>query len=131
MIRDLSDSKRINNQCRTQTLSQQQTTDFPLDATVVSYLYWPTFREEKFDVPDQIKELSTQYLLLTIVRKMQQYSKAYEGLKPTRQLVWKSHLGMVDVDLEFADRTLTFSLSPLQATIIMMFQESGKFVPLL
>lgn len=57
---------------------------------------------------------------------MEEYSKAYLALKPTRQLVWKHHLGTVEIELEFPGKTLQFSLSPLQATIIMHFQEKGN-----
>jgi anaphase-promoting complex subunit 2 len=128
MIKDLSDSKRINNQCRTNTKSEEEPVSFPVDATITSYLFWPTFRDDKLELPSQIKE----YVLALIpsnfmYRKLEKYSKSYESLKPTRQLVWKSHLGTVDIELEFEDQTLSFTVNPIQATVIYYFQEQSKY----
>jgi anaphase-promoting complex subunit 2 len=58
---------------------------------------------------------------------MESYAKSYEKLKPARQLQWLPHLGSVDLDLEFSDNSIrSFSISPLQASIIMLFQQKGK-----
>ncbi len=124
MIKDLSDSKRINNQCHTQTVLTD-VDDYALDATIVSYIYWPPFREEKLELPPEIKEYFIPIPCNLVTRKIQKYAKAYEGLKPTRQLTWKPNLGTVDIELEFAHKTLSFSLSPVQATIVMLFQDTG------
>lgn len=64
--------------------------------------------------------------VLMVLRKLEQYTKAYGKLKASRQLVWKNHLGNVDIELEFSEKTLSFSVSPVLATIIMYFQEQGK-----
>jgi anaphase-promoting complex subunit 2 len=50
MIKDLADSKRINNQCKNTQTEQQ------IDSTIVSYLFWPNFKEEKFSVPSEVQE---------------------------------------------------------------------------
>jgi anaphase-promoting complex subunit 2 len=50
MIRDISDAKRINNHC------SQSSFGFNLDSTIVSYLFWPSFRQEKIILPQQIIE---------------------------------------------------------------------------
>ena len=39
---------------------------------------------------------------------------------------WKLNLGFVELDLEFEERTLSFTVSPVQATIILCFEESEK-----
>ncbi len=68
MIRDLSESKRVNNQCSAKQQQQQQQADeeaerggeegeFSIDATVISYLFWPNLREEeKLNLPPAIAE---------------------------------------------------------------------------
>lgn len=50
MIKDLADSKRINNQCKNSPGNKY------IDTTIVSYLFWPNFKEEKFELPSSIQE---------------------------------------------------------------------------
>ena len=57
---------------------------------------------------------------------MLDYTKGYEALKGMRTLQWKPHLGLVDLDIELEDRTLSLSVTPVQATAIIHFQEKGK-----
>ncbi len=46
-----------------------------------------------------------------------------------RTLSWKPHLGSVILDVELEDRTLdNLSVSPIQAAIIMHFQEKSTSV---
>lgn len=56
---------------------------------------------------------------------MDEYTKGFEALKGMRTLRWKPHLGLVDLDVELADRTLSLSVTPAQATAIMHFQDKG------
>lgn len=64
-------------------------------------------------------------LLHVIHRAMDEYTRGFEALKVMRTLQWKPHLGLVDLDVELADRTLSLSVSPAQATAIMHFQDKG------
>ena len=56
---------------------------------------------------------------------MDEYTRGFEALKVMRTLQWKPHLGLVDLEVELADRTLSLSVSPAQATAIMHFQDKG------
>ena len=56
---------------------------------------------------------------------MDEYTRGFEALKVMRTLQWKPHLGLVELDVELADRTLSLSVSPAQATAIMHFQDKG------
>ena len=47
-------------------------------------------------------------------------------LKGMRTLNWKTNLGLVNLDIELKDRTLSLSVSPIHATIILHFQDKGK-----
>ena len=58
---------------------------------------------------------------------MDEYTRGFEALKGMRTLRWKPHLGLVEVEVELADRTLSLSVTPAQATAIMHFQEKGMF----
>lgn len=43
-----------------------------------------------------------------------------------RTLKWKYHLGLVNLDVELADRTLSLSVSPVHAAIILHFQTKSE-----
>nr|GEU56851.1 anaphase-promoting complex subunit 2 [Tanacetum cinerariifolium] len=51
------------------------------------------------------------------------YAKRYHEIKTPRKLLRKKNLGTVKLELEFEDRTLQFTVTPVHATIIMKFQE--------
>lgn len=80
---------------------------------------WWTFRV--------IDYLFCEFGGLKFRRKLEKYSKAYEALKPSRKLVWKNNLGTVELDLELDSKTVSFTCTPFQATIIMHFQEKGMY----
>ncbi len=52
MIHDMRESKRINNFCK----NTEKSDEFSLDATIVSHLFWPPLKEEKFLLPKIIEE---------------------------------------------------------------------------
>ena len=53
------------------------------------------------------------------------YSKEFEVIKAARKLEWIPQIGSVALELEFQDRKLEFNVSPLQATVVMYFQDQG------
>lgn len=111
MLKDIADSKRINQNIKQDPdYSEGQT---PLSAMIVSSQFWPPFKEEKLKVHKTLEE------------QMEAYTSAFEKLKGSRTLCWKHHLGMVDLEVELPDRTLTLSVSPAHATIIMHFQDKS------
>ena len=48
---------------------------------ILSAQFWPTFREEKLQIPDCMQEA------------LDKYTKSFEALKGNRTLVWRPHLG--------------------------------------
>ena len=58
-------------------------------------------------------------------RKMDVYRKQYEALKGMRTLEWIPSLGVVKLDLELANGTQSFSVSPTRATVICHFENQG------
>ncbi|XP_070811930.1 anaphase-promoting complex subunit 2 [Pituophis catenifer annectens] len=117
MLKDMGDSRRINaNICNDkQKLPEQEKPSFSLEATILSSEFWPPLKEEKLELPGLIKEA------------MEAYTKKYEKLKAMRTLNWKNHLGLVDLELELADRTISLSVSPVHAAIILHFQEKSTW----
>ncbi|XP_069603848.1 anaphase-promoting complex subunit 2 isoform X1 [Ranitomeya imitator] len=117
MLKDMADSRRINSNIRDEEekLPEEERPPFNLVSVILSSEFWPALKEEKLELPDQIKET------------MDMYTRRYEKLKAMRTLNWKHHLGLVSLDLELADRTLSFSVSPVHAAIILNFQNKSTW----
>ena len=122
---------------------------------ILSNVFWPTFREEKLELPAQVKrfEKFTNYskraikyfLVFNVIclhfyfififikscflffpSSMENYTEQYKSLKGSRTLNWKPHLGLVELDLELEDRTLSFTVTPARAATIMYFQQKRE-----
>nr|XP_034958292.1 anaphase-promoting complex subunit 2 isoform X2 [Zootoca vivipara] len=117
MLKDMADSRRINAHIRDeeQKLPEGQSPPFPLAATIISSEFWPPLKEEKLELPAEI------------CAAMDAYARKYEKLKAMRTLSWKHHLGTVCLEVELADRTLSLSVTPAQAAIILHFQSKGTW----
>ncbi|XP_026542326.1 anaphase-promoting complex subunit 2 [Notechis scutatus] len=117
MLKDMADSRRINANIRDeeQKLPEQERPPFSLVAIILSSEFWPPLKEEKLELPAQIKEA------------MEAYAKKYEKLKAMRTLNWKHHLGLVNLEVELADRTLSLSVSPVHAAVILHFQDKSTW----
>lgn len=70
-MQDMADSRRINANIRDeeQKLPEQEKPPFSLEATILSSEFWPPLKEEKLELPGQIKEA------------MEAYTKKYEKQK--------------------------------------------------
>ncbi|OCT66856.1 anaphase-promoting complex subunit 2 [Xenopus laevis] len=117
MLKDMADSRRINTNIRDEEekLPEEERPPFNVVAVILSSEFWPALKEEKLELPDEIKEA------------MDIYTKKYEKLKAMRTLNWKHHLGLVVLDVELADRTLSFPVSPVHAAIILHFQNKSMW----
>ncbi|XP_032994000.1 anaphase-promoting complex subunit 2 [Lacerta agilis] len=117
MLKDMADSRRINAHIRDeeQKLPEQQRPAFRLAAAIISSEFWPPLKEEKLELPAEI------------CATMDEYARKYEKLKAMRTLSWKHHLGAVCLEVELADRTLSLSVTPAQAAIILHFQSKGTW----
>ncbi|CAH3109944.1 unnamed protein product [Porites lobata] len=118
MLKDVADSRRINSHIQASAAKNEntkQSDSIPLTAMVLSAVFWPAFREEKLKVAEDVQ------------RAMDEYTRGFEALKVMRTLQWKPHLGLVDLEVELADRTLSLSVSPAQATAIMHFQDKDRW----
>ena len=94
----------------------QQTTpninfkDWRVEAIIVSAQFWPQFKTETLELPENI------------TKGLEAYTKAFEAVKGNRTLVWKPHLGNTNIDLEIGDKKINLTVSPIHAAIIYQFQ---------
>lgn len=116
MLKDISDSKRINGRIQQDPIYEKATQRFSTNAMILSAQFWPPFKDETLELPAEVKD------------NFQVYTKAFEALKGNRTLSWKPHLGTVNIGVEINDKVLELQVSPMLATIIMHFQEKTEWV---
>ncbi|XP_060958362.1 anaphase-promoting complex subunit 2-like isoform X1 [Cannabis sativa] len=126
MLNDLIDSKRTNSNIKA-TINKLSRTDVfvepepednglamdILDATILSSNFWPQIQEESLIIPQSVDRL------------LSDYAKRFNEIKTPRKLMWKKNLGAVKLELQFEDRQMQFTVTPVHAAIIMKFQDQA------
>ncbi|KAG1882651.1 hypothetical protein F4604DRAFT_1742039 [Suillus subluteus] len=104
MLRDMTDSRRIDQHVQSQTASS-------MHPTIISRHFWPALESSGMVMPGQFQILQ------------EQYAKEFSVFKPDKVLRWLPHLGRVHLQLELEDRTLEADVPPLEAAFIELFSE--------
>ncbi|KAG1843025.1 hypothetical protein DFJ58DRAFT_717883 [Suillus subalutaceus] len=104
MLRDMTDSRRIDQHVQSQTASF-------MHPTIISRHFWPALESSGMVMPGQFQILQ------------EQYAKEFSVFKPDKVLRWLPHLGRVHLQLELEDRTLEADVPPLEAAFIELFSE--------
>ncbi|XP_071947983.1 anaphase-promoting complex subunit 2-like [Antedon mediterranea] len=125
MLKDVADSKRINANIKEKQLEQEEKEEskektkkeeeVDFNSLILSAQFWPNLKEEKLELPEAIQ------------KSMNAYRTSFETLKGSRTLNWKTNIGLVNLDIELKNRKLSFSVSPIHATIIIHFQNKAKW----
>ncbi|PCH40122.1 ubiquitin-protein ligase [Wolfiporia cocos MD-104 SS10] len=108
MLRDMTDSKRID-----QHVQSQQ--DLPLQATIISRHFWPPLQAGNFVMPGQFKEIQDEY------------AKEFNAFKPDKKLRWLPHLGTITLDVVLKDRTINACVPPLDAAFLELFSTKDRW----
>lgn len=58
-------------------------------------------------------------------RTQSEYDKAFVHYKPDKKLRWLPQLGTVNLTIELKDRSLTLDATPLQASLLELFNQEG------
>lgn len=115
MLKDISDSKRINShiQCDTGYMERKA---FEMSTLILSSHFWPGFKKETLELPEKI------------LSQFESYTKSYEAHKGNRSLLWRPINGKVSIEIELGGKTLEFTeLTPTQATIIIHFESQSHW----
>lgn len=93
---------------------------FPLSSLILSSQFWPSFKNDTIELPEDLKKV------------FDCYTKSYEAYKGNRTLFWRPFIGRVELEIEVGNKKLDLSVSPIHAVIIYEFQKQSKSVsPLL
>ena len=122
MLKDLSESKRINTNIIEQLKQKsiEHIESFRVDSStlkcvILSEQFWPKLKEEKIEMPFEFKQIQERYM------------SSYEAFKGNRTLIWKNNLGLVTLDIEINNKITEFTVNPIQAAIIVKFQEKDTW----
>lgn len=113
MLKDIVDSKRINQRIK-EDPNYEKNDNF-ISAMIVSAQFWPPFKDDKLELHPKV------------VKQMERFTSSFETLKGDRTLLWKNHLGVVDLEIQTGNKTLELTVSPLHATILLFFQENKEW----
>lgn len=124
MLKDLRDSERINSRISSNEfddLISNVKNQFPINGLILSEQFWPEnlgFSQNEiknFKLPKELEEMFSSY------------KEAFEAVKVNRTLIWHYQLGTVELEIEFKDKTQEFSVRPIQAAIIYLFQKQNQW----
>ncbi|KAI3467318.1 hypothetical protein Pfo_023981 [Paulownia fortunei] len=125
MLNDLIGSKRTNTNIKATIKQQPQPVadvgehELSLDnlnATIISSNFWPPIQDEELNIPGPVDQL------------LSDYAKRFNEIKTPRKLLWKKNLGTVKLELQFEDRMLSFTVTPLHASIISQFEDQTSWI---
>ncbi|KAJ1972179.1 Anaphase-promoting complex subunit 2 [Dimargaris xerosporica] len=117
MVKDLADSKRLNQHLLAPPTDAIPPPGLPLHAYVLSHVFWPAVRNEPLRLPTVMEHALTQY--------EQQFATHRAG----RKLHWYRPLGRVELEVALADRTLSLTVTPYQAAVLHHFVDQGVWAP--
>ncbi|KAJ6641185.1 Anaphase-promoting complex subunit 2 [Pseudolycoriella hygida] len=114
MLKDISDSKRINAHIHNETEYNDENS-FKIFAMVLSSQFWPDLKNDTFDIPAVYQE------------EFAKFTKSFESYKVNRTLGWRHLTGRVVIEVELGNRTLEFIVNPTQAVILHHFQNRNQW----
>lgn len=89
---------------------------FPLSSLILSSQFWPSFKNDTIELPEELKKV------------FDRYTKSYEAYKGNRTLFWRPFIGRVDLEIEIGNKKLELSVSPIHAVIIYEFQKKSNLI---
>ncbi|GAB0094550.1 Anaphase-promoting complex subunit 2 [Sergentomyia squamirostris] len=114
MLKDICDSKRINSHIQSDS-NYADSKDFEFSSLILSAQFWPGFKKEELELPEEIQA------------QFEKYRKSYEAYKGNRTLLWRPVSGKVTIDVEHMGKVREFAVTPTQATIIYHFQSKSEW----
>ena len=112
MLKDIEFSLEL------QTIMSRKILNSPyqLAGYVLSHNFWPTFVEENLTVPIELQSV------------FKEFKREFEALKSRRTLEWRTNIGLVELEVSLNGRKIPFSVSPLQAIVLLQFKQRNSWV---
>uniref|UniRef100_A0A6G1SNQ5 Anaphase-promoting complex subunit 2 n=1 Tax=Aceria tosichella TaxID=561515 RepID=A0A6G1SNQ5_9ACAR len=120
MLKDVQISKRVNKRIVSGDIKDQKLTEFKdLDVLIVSSPFWPDKFGPIAALSDEPPKINFPSEIQTAINT---YTKAFEAIQASRTLHWRHHLGSVNMDVTINGKEQNFTVSPLHAALLYMFQ---------
>lgn len=107
MIEDISSSYDLNAR-----IHQTHPSLTPIQAVVLSRLYWPNVEGTALQFPKKVEPL------------INEYAKEFEHVRKDRKVKWLPNLGRVSITVELQDRTIDIMVTPEQAILLAAFENA-------
>ncbi|CDK28875.1 unnamed protein product [Kuraishia capsulata CBS 1993] len=105
MLKDFADSKATDS-----AIHKETDVDPQFHSSILSHLYWPALDKETFSLPSYA------------TAEADKYAEAFTLSRKGRKLKMVPSLGTVSIDVEFADRTETYIVTPDKVAVLDLFQ---------
>lgn len=135
MVKDISDSKFINNNIKKKFNPAIDRTSLPndhpsvsvevvaenMDTFIISRPFWPTDLTDGINVTTEEDNESEPKLHPVIVHLLAQYEKEFKILKAPRRLVWLYELGKISFSIEVGDQEVDIEANPVASSVLLYF----------
>ena len=125
MIRDVTESRKLNAKIRSQLPASSQ-----LTMLVKSSHFWPTNNGTGMDVPSDPSDATTtiesfSFLPPETVGLMSSFERSFTNLKPTQKIEWRKTEGLVTIGVQLTPggREVEFRLSPVYVEVLSLFEK--------
>lgn len=137
MLKDITDSKRINSHIHTTMEKPAENGEFALNVEmnieidieidslvedgfhlstlILSSEFWPQFKNDTLELPPDLKTV------------FDSYTKSYEAYKGNRTLCWRPSTGRVELEIEIGNKKLELTVSPIHAVILSEFEKQSMY----
>lgn len=115
MLRDVTDSMKLFGYIQKDEEFSYTRRSFLRNPRIISGEVWPMFKDVSLKVP------------LELQRQFKNYERGYEKYRVNRKLLWKSHLGIVNLSIVLKKRKLSITVTPAHAVVIYHFQNQREW----
>lgn len=131
----MNSSKKLDSRINQGEITKYHFNKFPIKCLTVSLEFWPenldmltTEEMNKYKYSSDKDDSSKMKLPDIVQQAITSYTKCFETINANRTMYWIYSLGQVELDLELSEnKKISFTVSPIQASIIWNFQEKSTW----
>ena len=121
MLKDIQNSKRSIKHYKEETNDEKENTFSDDNLLSTENMNCITISKEYWNIAEDVSQFKFPY---TIQDPFESYAKKYAELNKLSEINYLSNLGHVELTLTFDNGSFKFNVSPIQAAIISLFDDS-------
>jgi anaphase-promoting complex subunit 2 len=95
---------------------------------IISTIFWPGVESSSLHLGPKLERFVTAPRRQLTCRAATEYEAAFHHFKPDKHLRWVQSLGTIHLSVEFEDRVVEVNATPLQASLIELFEENDYWI---